>query len=350
MRHSTVLVFLVLVALPLCDAGRAAEAQHAGKPAEYWRALANSPDNVDRARAIEGLKALGEVSKLEVLLNDDSSRVQEAAAKALGDLGPRGAPPLIAHLKADKHCEGLLDSLARIGRPVVPALADLLSDKTARVRLRAAVALGKIGPKAGAAVPALARLLSDDWTQIREQAARALANIGPDAKPAVPALALALSDAEEGVALKASVALGRIGMPAVPALVTVVQGPDRHHARFYASLALGDVGAPAVPSLRVLLSAEDAIVREYSADALAAIGSAAGSGVPALTDALRDSDRAVRSAAARALGSIGWPAEGSLAQLASLLHDTDERVRTEAKQAIARIRKSVEEHSKDSGH
>src|SRR5205823_4902352 len=73
-------------------------------------------------------------------------------------------------------------------------------------RQKAALALGKMGPKAKAAVPALIDALKDKKDRVRRFSAKALGDVGPEAKAAVPALIEALRDdqvrAMAGYALK----------------------------------------------------------------------------------------------------------------------------------------------------
>jgi len=60
----------------------------------------------------------------------------------------------------------------------LPALVERLSDDNNRVRGLAAIALGEVGPPAGAATPALTRALADEFSNVREAAAEALTKIG----------------------------------------------------------------------------------------------------------------------------------------------------------------------------
>ena len=91
----------------------------------------------------------------------------------------------------------------------VPALTALLAKKNASLRQAAARALGQIGPQANSAVPALVELLKDKEVLLRWAAAKALGQIGPKAKTAAAALAELLKDANREVRLAAASALGR---------------------------------------------------------------------------------------------------------------------------------------------
>jgi cyclophilin family peptidyl-prolyl cis-trans isomerase/HEAT repeat protein len=100
------------------------------------------------------------------------------------------------------------------GRKVVPAapppppidLTSLLTDSEARVRRRAALAVGRVGLPAG--IQPLMGLLSDSDADVREMAAFALGLIGDVV--AAPALTKALDDASPIVRGRAAEALGQI--------------------------------------------------------------------------------------------------------------------------------------------
>jgi hypothetical protein len=80
------------------------------------------------------------------------------------------------------------DALGRIGPPAVPDLIAALQSTDPEVRLQAAQVLARMGSDARDAVPYLIRLLDDPDERIRKTAARTLGRVGPDAAPAVPAL------------------------------------------------------------------------------------------------------------------------------------------------------------------
>jgi HEAT repeat protein/cyclophilin family peptidyl-prolyl cis-trans isomerase len=92
----------------------------------------------------------------------------------------------------------------------VPDLVRLLSDQEARVRRRAALAIGRVGLPDG--VPPLVTLLSDPDPEVRQMAAFALGLIGD--KSARDPLVSALADSAAVVKGSAAEALGLIGDPA----------------------------------------------------------------------------------------------------------------------------------------
>jgi HEAT repeat protein len=86
------------------------------------------------------------------------------------------------------------------------ALAPLivcLQDEDARIRRNAAVAIGRIGPKAKSAVPGLTKLLGDSEPVVRNNALQALGRIGPSAKSAATAIAPLFEDSTELLRVRA---------------------------------------------------------------------------------------------------------------------------------------------------
>lgn len=144
---------------------------------------------------------------------------------ASGQAGAPGAAEvagLIARLEApdgDRSWE-VVHQLARLGPPAVPALVEVLRDRTR-------------GSRGGARQPA------------RYQAALALKYMGPPARDAVPTLLAVVRDAadEEGVRAASAAALGSIGErpdEVVPALVDLLGGPPSTLS-FYALGGLADL-------------------------------------------------------------------------------------------------------------
>jgi hypothetical protein len=107
------------------------------------------------------------------------------------------ALPLATHSSADYQLrpfgqwseqQAAADALGRIGPPAVPQLVEALHSPDAEVRLQAAQVLARMGSDARDSVPHLVDLLDDPDERIRKTAARTLGRIGPDAGAAVPAL------------------------------------------------------------------------------------------------------------------------------------------------------------------
>jgi len=104
-------------------------------------------------------------------------------------------------------------ALAEPPKDVQELVVTLKSEKVGE-RAAAARILGELGPKAKDAVPDLQAALADPDKEVRRSAARSLGDIGPASKSAVPTLGKALKDADPQVRQSAAYALGRIGDPA----------------------------------------------------------------------------------------------------------------------------------------
>ena len=94
--------------------------------------------------------------------------------------------------------ETAVDSLARIGKPSLPALVRALRHRDPAMRLQAARALARMGSDAADAVPDLVDALADRDEQVRKQVVRALGQIGPAAEEAIPALVGQMRDTSGG--------------------------------------------------------------------------------------------------------------------------------------------------------
>ena len=144
-------------------------------------------------------------------------------------------------------------------------LVRLLNDNEARVRRRAALALGRVG--LSEAVEPLTRLFADEEPDVRQMAAFALGLIGAPA--ARQALLAALGDADPGVQGRAAEALGMIGdrvdAEAVSRMVRTHVG-----AGALAGVAADDLTSPLAPAVEAARLGLYALVRLGSYEALAA--------------------------------------------------------------------------------
>jgi len=197
----------------------------------------------------------------------------------------------------------------------VPALLELLTkDGDENVRDAAANAIGKLGPSAKAAVPALTGYLKDKSADLRETAALALGRIGDESWTATSELLSLLKDPEERVresAAETLYVLTPLPPEAVPALVKALKDEDRG-VRALAAECLGDMGSDAEAAIPDLIKAlkkntdpEERRVRAPTAEALGLIGSRSKEVVQALADQKGDKSTIVRCAAAQALAQLG---------------------------------------------
>ena len=149
--------------------------------------------------------------------------------------------------------------------PVYPDLLELLEDADARVRRRAAIAVGRVGLTEGA--EPLQALLKDPDTDVRQMAAFGLGLIGERATST--ALVAALGDEDWRVRGRAAEALGRVGDPATAAAVGQLATAARDSGKV-ASVAIDDLGWPLAPEVEAFRLSVYALVRLKSWDALAA--------------------------------------------------------------------------------
>ena len=268
--------------------------------------------------------------------------------------------------------------------PPPPDLIRLLADEEARVRRRAALAIGRVGLAEG--VPPLVRLFADTDPEVRQMAAFALGLLGD--KSAHEGLVRALADQSPLVQGSAAEALGLIGdaaaadaigrlvgqivesgalaqtpaedddarrdtpsaaarlgihalvrLKAYPQLASaVLDGSGQPRVRWwpvaYALQRLED--ARALPALLTLAKDQHAFTRAFAVKGLAALKDP--SALPVLMPLLTSGERTVLVEAVRALGRIGDPSAAE--PLLRFVRDgsADPHVRLEAVGAIGNLR------------
>ena len=285
------------------------------------RALRSSSP-ADRVRAAKDLGRLGWLAgealpALVAALHDDDAKVREAAAHAIGLMGPEALPTLVGMLAHD--------------------------DKY--VRRNAVWALGKLGPLARPALGDLCRALKDADPRTASGAAQSLGGMGADGADAVPPLAEAMRGTNIVLCRLAAKALSQIGSPAVATLIAHLQHADPF-VRGESALAIGWMGAAAraaVPFLaRVVRGPESALVRTPSPCSQTPTSIAPPDSdtatPPQVTDAGGPSaDVNCRAFAAQALGRIGPAASGALTDLRDAIASGPESVRQAAERAVRQI-------------
>lgn len=222
-------------------------------------------------------------------------------------------------------------------------LTDGLKMKSAAVRERVALALGRIGDRR--ATPSLIETLERDQVEaVRRMAAFALGEI--EDPRAVPALLAVVEKGSESPVLRgrAAEALGKINDPAnlpriARALIGQLPASDRplsDDERLLATLTVAALmrgrSPDAVGPLTRLLKSSDAEIRAHAANALARIRLPLGDAIEPLLAVLRDSDADVRANAARALGAA--KDARALELLLASLDDPSDRVQASAIRAL----------------
>jgi HEAT repeat protein/cyclophilin family peptidyl-prolyl cis-trans isomerase len=239
--------------------------------------------------------------------------------------------------------------------PPPPDLIRLTSDADARVKRRAALAIGRVGLRDG--VPALLGLLGDKEPEVRQMAAFSLGLIG--SRDAVAALRAALKDPSALVQGRAAESLGLIGdaesSPAIAAMVssqlrasnvatidsddeTYPQSPEAE-AFPLGVYALARLKAWPALSQSVLDPAGRPLVRWWPvAYAVQRIGNPAA--VPALMSLLQGPGRITRAFAARGLGALKEASAVDLLVPLAAAWPTEPRIAVESIRALGQIGKA----------
>jgi len=227
--------------------GKDHEQRSLPKEVKVPKKVAGALAEVEDARAVKLLVAA---------LTGDYPDYQEAF-KAMGELGEVALAPLIAALEQNGDWP---------------------------VRVRAAIALGKLGD-ARAVKPLSVAVKDDEEWPVRKDAANALGELG-DAR-AVEPLLVALKEKKDDysyeVQMAAAAALAKLGDPkAAGPLADVLKRDHEWPVRQAAAQALGEIGdARAAEPLRAALKDAEERVQASAAEALEAVTSRAGSKVRA---------------------------------------------------------------------
>jgi cyclophilin family peptidyl-prolyl cis-trans isomerase/HEAT repeat protein len=153
---------------------------------------------------------------------------------------------------------------AALSSAPAPDLVQLLTDAEARVRRRAALAIGRVGLVEG--VTPLAQALSDTDPEVRQMAAFALGLIGDGS--AGPPLATALSDPSPVVRGRAAEALGQVGAKdRAGAIAVMVKGLV--DAGALSGIAPDEIGYPLAPEAEAVRLGLYALCRLQHYEALA---------------------------------------------------------------------------------
>jgi HEAT repeat protein len=300
---------------------------------ELIRSL-RSEAGVNRLKAAKDLGRLGWLAReslpsLVAALSDDDAKVREAAAQAIGQMGPEALPALSAMLgHQDKyvrrHAVWAMGKLGPLARPALLDLCEALRDPDPRTASGAAQALGQMGTDGADAIPALTEAMRGTNIVLCRLAAKALSQIGP---PALPTLIAHLQHSDPFVRGESAMALGWMGpvaKGAVPLLANIVRGPRSAHRsnqplpppeptpppRSGPITTDSDHDTSESPTPQQIQaenaepSTPDEACRVYAAQALGRLGSAAEPALDDLREAIRTGFDALRRAAIQSVRQI----------------------------------------------
>jgi uncharacterized protein (TIGR02996 family) len=306
--------------------------------------LAKGLDSADTAERLTAVEAMAKLklrtksagSSLCKALADESDEVRRAAAQQLRYIAAPSMPFAVEPLR------------------------QALSDRDGEIRSFAAVALGKIGPKASAAAPDLLRLLNDPAATDRRNLVDAVVKIGVNLPEVLDVVLAARRDPGTAQVLADALTKWRTFPPAaVPALRELVRDVGMGNGHYeiacvhaglralgrivprppevleelraqlatdnapVAAEVLGGIGPPAAHLLPDLLAALHRLGKGYGSFNVAqAIGKIGGEGIPALAkliDRAPTKDDLLPAAAAAGLAAAGAAARPALPELLAQL-------------------------------
>ncbi len=224
-------------------------------------------------------------------------------------------------------------------------IAEQLQSTVAETRVRACLALGRIGDPAS--LDLLLEVLQDPIPRVRASAAFAIGllqdeqflvsqGLMPDPR-ALPALIAVLDDDERLVVTRTVEALGKIGWPGAFPRITTTAAPVP-----VTMTALARLGSrEAIPWILLHLRSDDQDTRSSAVFALNELEAPLDAGTTAsLLNFTKDINLWVRIAAVRALGRA-QPTPQVSETLTAMTHDRDAKVRIEALRSLGSLRQSA---------
>jgi HEAT repeat protein len=265
------------------------------------------------------------------------------ALNRMGEQAKPAVPALVDLVKSPNFSiftYNVPDTLAAIGGPAVPALAELLENKAtpAQMHVFLVQALVRCGPEGA---PALVKALDHDNLQLRTQVLGSIGQLGPAAKAAVPKLTELAKGGDVPLRFQAIAALWQIGPDARPAAAVLVENlkdPNASVVNQSLNALRGIQPDPktVVPALQEMLKNSNGYQRSILADLIASLDPANKEVVPVLIELL--GDRQFGPGAAAALGRMGPTAKDAAPELGKLVKaPTNPFIRHQALVALGQI-------------
>ena len=336
-----------------------------------------SPDTRSTAANALGLIGIDDEAVIAALLirlddaelRSDDMPVWGSAARAIGQLGPKSVPRLIAKLSADNRTGRRAAAIALhdIKPPpknAVPALIVMLIQNEPETRIAAMYTILALDPKpAASAMSSLHAMLDSDDFHTQYWACRTIAAVGaPEALVTVPKLMELTASGVTSVRSNAAEALGLIGAPVgkrpIESLTKVV-GDQNYVVRRAGVIALGRLGklaAASAPTVRAAMLDASRSIQAEAAAALWQITDAHEESLPILLKVLQDHNAPWEAAQAfERLGAAGQPAVADLAKLVEAAPGETQYFATlalsgigpAAKDALPALRKLLESPDED---
>lgn len=216
---------------------------------------------------------------------------------------PEGAEVLLAVIQDEKESEqeAALRALIEMGRPAVPALIEAARADNPHIRLLAINALSQFDDDTRV-VLTLLDALKDREAVVRQAAARGLGDLGDTV--AILALQSMLRDRDPTVQQAAGSALLRLGEASIPGLIDMLRERD-YRVQNATARVLGQFGVKALPALIQTLRHRDWYARRGAVKALAQLKD--DQAVQQLIERLGGDPKSVQREIAGALEQIGTP-------------------------------------------
>lgn len=252
------------------------------------------------------------VTDSKVMLSDNFS-ANASAENSVTSETQEMVSEMIRNLKEGKSSEATARILVRIGKPAVPQMVAVLSERRSSVNVnlyRLLIwALGQIGVKGGIVNPPLPNLFTGSNNDVRIEIVRALPKISPDNAVAMQVLVLAMRNNDIGVRIAGAETAG----------------------------AYGILARSVIPKLSSLLITDDDVdVRKKAAEALGKMTPELISIVaPVLIEGLKGGTTQVRQACSNSLVGFG---PSALPELERLSSQEDDRVKSSISEIISRIK------------
>jgi HEAT repeat protein len=331
--------------------------------------MLSDPSSEVRSQAVPSLRAFPTSDVVPCVvrtLQDGSSEVREQARRLLSRwqslAGQTRWPSLVSTVKSElvKILETgpphgrvaavlAVDDLGYGAAEILPALKRNLQHGDSRVRMAAAVVIGRI-PLESDSVDSLVARRDYSRCQLTEEDVHALVQLGPDVETIVLRLAGDLdSDRHRKRSVRLMELLGHAAKPALPNLVRLLRNPGLKDSvlRYAVQRCLATVGPEALQPLQDLLDDDSVCVRTRAIRTLGLMGAHAKPAAPTLMTITNTGAPPERVLAIEALGRIGPDPASALPVLRRLLRDKDLAVRTEAVDALRAMKQEAEPAVKD---